>query len=55
MLGLLANLVTIIYYLLVAYVSVILVYSLIKSKSWEKEILYIVVLIPFLLRLFRLK
>jgi hypothetical protein len=27
----------------------------VKSKSWEKEILYLVVLVPFLLRLFRLK
>ncbi len=55
MLGLLTNLVTILYYIFVAYISVILVYSLVKSKSWEKEILYIVVLLPFLLRLFRLK
>ena len=51
----LMNLITIIYYLLIAYVSVILIYNLIKTKHWQKEILYIVVLIPFLLRLFRLK
>jgi hypothetical protein len=55
MLGFLTNLVTIAYYVLVAYVSALLVTSLIKSKSWEKEVLYVVVLIPFLLRLFRLK
>ncbi len=55
MLGILTNLITIAYYLLVAYVAVVLVYCLIKSKSWEKEVLYLVVLIPFLLRLFRLK
>lgn len=55
MLGVLMNLITIAYYLLVAYVSAALLYCLIKSKSWEKEVLYIVVLIPFLLRLFRLK
>jgi hypothetical protein len=55
MLDLLMNLVTIAYYLLVAYVAVVLVYCLLKSKSWEKEVLYIVVLIPFLLRLFGLK
>ncbi|MEK6756944.1 MAG: hypothetical protein AABZ02_12395 [Bacteroidota bacterium] len=47
--------ITIIYYLLVAFVSVLLIYNLIKTKEWEKEILYIIVLIPFLLRLFLLK
>jgi hypothetical protein len=49
------RIVTIIYYCLVAYVSVLLLWNLIREKSWEKEILYIVVLLPFLLRLFRLK
>jgi hypothetical protein len=53
--NILMSIITIIYYVLVAYISIILVYNLIKSKAWEKEILYIVVLIPFLLRLFRLK
>lgn len=55
MLGILTSLISIIYYALVAYVSVVILYSLMKSKSWEKELLYIVVLIPFLLRLFMLK
>jgi hypothetical protein len=55
MLVILANIVTIAYYALVAYVSAILIYCLVKSKSWEKELLYLVVLIPFLLRLFLLK
>jgi hypothetical protein len=55
MLGFLTNLITIAYYALVAYVSAILVTSLIKSKSWEKEVLYVVVLLPLLLRLFLLK
>jgi hypothetical protein len=55
MLGLLTNLITIVYYALVAYVAVIIVYGFAKAKSWEKEALYLVVLIPFLLRLFRLK
>ncbi|MBZ5497971.1 MAG: hypothetical protein LAP85_16335 [Acidobacteriia bacterium] len=53
--GVLTHLITIVYYALVAYVSVVLLYCLVKSKSWEKEVLYIVVLIPFLLRLFMLK
>ncbi len=55
MLGLLTDMITIAYFALVAYVSVVLVYCLVKSKSWDKEVLYIVVLIPFLLRLFMLK
>jgi len=49
------SIITIIYYLLIAYVSVILIYNLIKTRTWEKEALYIIVLLPFLLRLFRLK
>jgi len=55
MLGMFTNLITILYYGLVAFVSIILVYNLLKSKSWDRELLYIVVLIPFLLRLFMLK
>ena len=47
--------VTVLYYALVAFISVLLVYNLVKSKQWEKDVLYILVLIPFLLRLFRLK
>ncbi len=47
--------VTLFYYALVAFVSVVLVYNLLKSRQWEKDVLYILVLIPFLLRLFRLK
>lgn len=49
------NIITVIYYLLIAYTAIILIYNLIKSRTWEKEVLYIVVIIPFLLRLFRLK
>jgi uncharacterized membrane protein len=47
--------VTLLYYALVAFVSVVLIYNLWKSQDWEKDVLYILVLIPFLLRLFRLK
>ena len=51
----LSTIITIIYYLMVAYIVIIMVINLLKSKTWENEILYIVVLIPFLLRLLRLK
>ncbi len=47
--------VSIIYYALVAFVSIVLIYNLIKTREWQKEVLYIIVLIPFLLRLFMLK
>ncbi|MFC1561794.1 hypothetical protein ACFL6I_25040 [candidate division KSB1 bacterium] len=49
------SIITIIYYLLIAYSATIIIYNLIKTRTWEKELLYIVVLLPFLLRLFRLK
>jgi len=47
--------VTILYYLLTAYIAVVLIGNFIRSKKWQEEALYIVVLIPFLLRLLRLK
>jgi uncharacterized protein YqhQ len=49
------SLVTFIYYCLVAFVSALLIYHLVKTKEWQKELLTIIVLIPFLLRLFMLK
>ncbi len=51
----LSGVVTVIYYLLVAYIAFLLIRNLIKEKNWEQEVLYMVVLLPFLLRLFRLK
>lgn len=47
--------VTILYYVMVGYVSLLLLHGLITSKRWERDVLYILVLIPFLLRLLRLK
>jgi len=47
--------ITVIYYGLVGFVVVILIWNLIKVRKWEQEVLYIIVLLPFLLRLFRLK
>lgn len=51
----LQTLVTILYYALVAFVSVMLVWNLFRSRGWKEEVLYVIVLVPFLLRLFRLK
>ena len=51
----LGGIVTVIYYLLVAFIVFIVIRNLIRTRRWETEVLYIVVLVPFLLRLFRLK
>jgi len=47
--------VTLLYYALVAFVAALLIANLVKSRSWERDALYVLVLLPFLLRLFRLK
>ena len=52
---LIQSVVSILYYLLVAYVVVLLVWNFLRSRKWDEELLYVIVLIPFLLRLFRLK
>lgn len=52
---LLATVISIIYYIFIAYAICLMIANLIKAKHWEKEVLYIVVIIPFLLRLLRLK
>jgi len=49
------TIVTVFYYLLTAYIAVLLVVNFLKRKSWQEEALYIILLIPFLLRLLRLK
>ncbi len=47
--------ITILYYLMTAAVAALLVWNFLKRKNWQEEVLYVIVLIPFLLRLFRLK
>ncbi len=47
--------VTILYYLLTALVAALIIWNVVKSRKWQDEILYVIVLIPFLLRLLRLK
>ena len=47
--------VTILYYLVTAYIAVVIVANFLKRKKWQEEALYIIVLIPFILRLLRLK
>jgi len=52
---LIQSFVSLLYYILVAYVVVLLVWNFIRSREWDEELLYVIVIIPFLLRLFRLK
>ena len=47
--------ITILYYLLTGFIAVLMIRNLIRSKKWQEEVLYILVLMPFLLRLLRLK
>ncbi|HSA97431.1 MAG TPA: hypothetical protein VLJ16_15375 [Acidobacteriota bacterium] len=47
--------VTAIYYVMTAFIAVLIVWNFLKRKNWQEEALYIIVLIPFLLRLLRLK
>jgi uncharacterized membrane protein len=49
------TIVTVLYYLLTAYIAVLLVWNFLKRKNWQEEALYILVLVPFVLRLLRLK
>jgi len=49
------TIVTVLYYLLTAFVAVMLAWNFLKRKDWQEEVLYIVVLLPFVLRLLRLK
>ncbi|MFH1572670.1 MAG: hypothetical protein ABIG68_01735 [Acidobacteriota bacterium] len=49
------GLISAIYYGMVAFVVVIMIHNLIRAKSWERELLYVIVLVPFLLRLLQLK
>jgi hypothetical protein len=47
--------ITILYYVLAAAAAGLIVWNIFKTKKWQEEVLYVVVLIPFLLRLLRLK
>jgi uncharacterized membrane protein len=50
-----STLVSLAYYAIAAYVAVLLIWNFIREKRWQEELLYLVVLVPFVLRLFRLK
>jgi hypothetical protein len=47
--------VTFLYYILIAFVAGLIVWNLLKSRKWQDELLYVIILMPFILRLLRLK
>jgi len=51
----LQSIITLAYYALTAGAAALLVYNFVKAKSWEREVLYLIVLVPFVLRVFHLK
>jgi uncharacterized membrane protein len=51
----LTPLISTLYYALIAFIVVLIIYNMIKTKDWKKEVVYIIILIPFLLRLFMIK
>jgi hypothetical protein len=51
----LQTVITLAYYALTAGAAALLVYNFVKAKSWEREVLYLIVLVPFLLRVLQLK
>jgi len=50
-----SKIITVFYFVLAGSIAAGLIYNLIKSKEWKEEILYILVLIPFLLRFLLMK
>ncbi|MCK9325721.1 MAG: hypothetical protein M0P69_09510 [Bacteroidales bacterium] len=49
------TIISIIYYAFIAFIVILIVYNLIRAKEWKKELIYLVILIPFLLRMLMLK
>lgn len=47
--------INILYYLITAFFSVCFLYNFRKSRKWQEELLYLLALLPFLLRVFHLK
>jgi hypothetical protein len=50
-----ATIITLFYYALCVFVIAFLAVGFVKSKDWQKAALQLVVLLPFVLRVLRLK
>lgn len=51
----LQSIITLAYYALTAGAAALLIYNFVRAKTWDREVLYLIVLIPFLLRVFHVK
>lgn len=51
----LQTVITFAYYALTAGAAALLIHNFVKAKRWDREVLYLIVLVPFLLRVLRLK
>jgi len=49
------SIITLAYYGLTAGAVALLLYNFVRAKTWDREVLYLIVLVPFLLRLLRVK
>jgi len=47
--------VMVIYHIMSAFIALVLLWSIIKTKDVQKAILYCIILIPFTLRVFHIK
>jgi hypothetical protein len=52
---LLQTLIGVFYYALVAFVAYLIIASLLRTRDWQEEVMYVLILLPFALRLLRLK
>jgi hypothetical protein len=51
----LQSIITLAYYALTAGAAALLLYNFVKARTWDREVLYLIVLVPFVLRLLRVK
>jgi len=47
--------ITLLYYALTAWAAVLLAGSFWRAKTWDREVLYLIVLVPFVLRVLLIK
>jgi hypothetical protein len=47
--------ITLLYYALAAWAAVLLAGNFWRAKTWDREVLYLIVLIPFVLRVLLIK
>lgn len=49
------TLITAAYYVITAATALLLLRNFVREKDWQREVFYLIVLVPFLLRVLRLK